>query len=53
MKDQLTAGVMWQDTIDHMRALDAKTFYEPAPGRQLASMMRRIDPANAAKMKSV
>ena len=53
MKDQLTAGVMWQDTIDHMRALDAKAFYEPAPGRQLASMMRRIDPANAAKMKSV
>jgi len=51
MKAQLTAGVMWQDTIDHIGDLDA--FYEPAPGKQLASMMRRIDAARHAKMRSI
>ena len=55
MKEQLMAGVLWEDTIRHMAKEypDTENFYEPAPGRQLTSMMRRIEPANQPKMKNV
>lgn len=55
MVRQLTAGVLWEDTIRDMGAAfpGVELFYEPAPGRQLGSMMRRIAPANKEKMRSV
>ena len=55
MCEQLMAGVLWEDTINDMakRFPDVDNFYEPAPGRQLTSMMRRIEPKNQPKMKNV
>jgi [acyl-carrier-protein] S-malonyltransferase len=55
MCEQLMAGVLWEDTIRHMAAEhpNVENFYEPAPGRQLTSMMRRIEPKNQPKMKNV
>ncbi|KAH8054114.1 [acyl-carrier-protein] S-malonyltransferase [Aureococcus anophagefferens] len=54
MCEQLMAGVLWEDTINDMakRFPDVDNFYEPAPGRQLTSMMRRIEPKNQPKMKN-
>ena len=41
---QLTAGVRWEDTVrDALAARAVEAFYEPAPGAQLKSMMKRID----------
>ena len=55
MCEQLMAGVLWEDTIADMakRYPDTASFYEPAPGRQLTSMMRRIEPKNQPKMKNI
>jgi len=55
MFEQLTAGVLWEDTIRDManRCPNTTNFYEPAPGKQLSSMMRRINPDNVSKMKNV
>mmetsp|Transcript_23494 Transcript_23494/g.70418 ORF Transcript_23494/g.70418 Transcript_23494/m.70418 type:complete len:389 (-) Transcript_23494:17-1183(-) len=55
MCEQLMAGVLWEDTIRDMakKYPDVNNFYEPAPGRQLTSMMRRIEPKNQPKMKNV
>lgn len=55
MCEQLMAGVLWEDTIRDMakKYPDVSAFYEPAPGRQLTSMMRRIEPKNQPKMKNV
>lgn len=55
MFEQLTAGVLWEDTIRDMaeRFSNTSNFYEPAPGKQLTSMMRRIQPENVPKMKNV
>lgn len=50
---QLTAGVLWEDTITHLIKEDVAALFEPAPGKQLTSMMRRISPAHHPKMKSV
>ena len=41
---QLTAGVRWEDTVrDALATRAVEAFYEPAPGAQLKSMMKRID----------
>ena len=50
---QLTAGVLWEDTIKDMIKADIDALYEPAPGKQLTSMMRRISAAHHPKMKNV
>jgi len=50
---QLTAGVLWEDTIVDMIKADIDQLYEPAPGKQLTSMMRRISQAHHPKMKNV
>ena len=50
---QLTAGVLWEDTIKDMIKNDVDQLYEPAPGKQLTSMMRRIDASRHPKMKSI
>ncbi len=50
---QLTAGVLWEDTIVDMIKNDIDALYEPAPGKQLTSMMRRISQAHHPKMKNV
>ena len=42
---QLTAGVLWEDTIKDMIKADIDQRCEPAPGKQLTSMMRRISRA--------
>ena len=53
MKEQLMAGVLWEDTMNHMKGDGVVRYFEPAPGRQLSSMLRRIDDAEYAKMKNV
>lgn len=55
MVEQLTAGVLWEDTVREIatRFPNTANFYEPGPGKQLSSMMRRIEPANMPKMKNV
>ena len=53
MKEQLMAGVLWEDTMNHMKGDGVVRYFEPAPGRQLSSMLRRIDGAEYAKMKNV
>ncbi|EGB03867.1 hypothetical protein AURANDRAFT_33428, partial [Aureococcus anophagefferens] len=53
MKEQLMAGVLWEDTMNHMKAGAVERYFEPAPGRQLSSMLRRIDSGEYAKMKNV
>lgn len=55
MFEQLTAGVLWEDTIRDMaqRFPNTDNFFEPAPGKQLSSMMRRINSDNMPKMKNV
>jgi len=54
---QLTAGVLWEDTIRDMDAQfgndNINKFFEPQPGRQLTSMMKRIFPANNPKMNNI
>ena len=47
------AGVLWEDTMNHMKAGAVERYFEPAPGRQLSSMLRRIDSGEYAKMKNV
>ncbi|KAJ1457637.1 hypothetical protein M885DRAFT_514645 [Pelagophyceae sp. CCMP2097] len=55
MAQQLVKGVLWEDTMRHVIAHhpNMQKFIEPAPGRQLASMMRRVEPSNVPKMKHV
>ncbi|KAJ8598995.1 hypothetical protein CTAYLR_009457 [Chrysophaeum taylorii] len=55
MVEQLTAGVLWEDTIRDVDSRFPETahFYEPQPGKQLSSMMRRINADNLPKMKNV
>jgi len=57
MVEQLTAGVLWEDTMRHVEATagwaTVDKVFEPAPGRQLSSMMKRIFPENVSKMNNV
>ena len=54
MFEQLTAGVKWEDTMNHvLGGLAPDTFYEPAPGAQLKSMMKRISMDNWKNVKGV
>ena len=53
MAKQLTAGVLWEDTIADLDNDGIEKFFEPAPGKQLTSMMRRINPKNQPKMNNV
>lgn len=41
--DQLTAPVRWVACVESLRALGARRFVEPGPGRVLTGLLRRID----------
>jgi len=49
LERQVTAPVLWQASLAALSALGAKTFLEPAPGRQLTNMLKRSEqpPATA------
>jgi [acyl-carrier-protein] S-malonyltransferase len=40
---QVTSPVLWQASLAALSALGARTFLEPAPGRQLSNMLRRSE----------
>jgi len=41
---QLTSEVMWEPTVKAMVMDGVKKFVEAGPGKQLKSMIKRIDP---------
>lgn len=51
LRDQLTAGVRWQQAVGRMQDLGADLFIEAGPGDVLTKLTRRIDPrANAVSL---
>jgi [acyl-carrier-protein] S-malonyltransferase len=43
LRDQLTMGVLWQQSVEEMRANGADMFIEVGPGNVLTRVIRRID----------
>ena len=43
LRDQLTMGVLWQQSVEEMRASGADMFIEVGPGNVLTRVIRRID----------
>jgi [acyl-carrier-protein] S-malonyltransferase len=43
LRDQLTMGVLWQQSVEEMQANGADMFIEVGPGNVLTRVMRRID----------
>jgi [acyl-carrier-protein] S-malonyltransferase len=43
LRDQLTHGVRWQQSVEEMRAYGADMFMEVGPGNVLTRLVRRID----------
>lgn len=51
--DAMTSRVVWQGTVQAMVAAGIADFYEVGPMKQLAAMMKRIDPDASSRMQNV
>jgi len=43
LRRQITSPVLWQRSMERLFALGCRAFLEPAPGRQLTSMLKRYE----------